>query len=1852
MADIERLNFARKYEEDELTAEEFNRLPSKVDEIIDVLNTGGGGGDTQELRSLLGQKVGDITYEGGSLVLWDSPGGSRLGSVVLTGTVYTVRLEDGPSSVFCVLTSAQSHLLTVRPSTYSGELGQQMESFSEDYDWTIDVERDGSYVRMRAGTLQGGEDLSVDIRQWLALGQNRLRLTVAGQTSGKVKVAVYSVTLTTLSLTCQFSWWRAWVGGQASIDGLLFAGNLQKTLHARLDGREATVAFSASDAYATAPYTMDASELFPDTTGVYQLELWMEGEGGVETQHHTYQVMCVAAADAATARLACLNELPAKAVNWETQVLFAYATYNATEAVVSIAVAGGGDSWDVAAAETVDTETQHRQVYDTALEVETELVSGLTMTIEVSVGGSLAATATLTVDNSLSFAATAGADFYMRAAHRSNASGDVTVIRNESDKHTMAATYEADWEGMSWSTDGWTGGQLLVPAACAMKAKALRPLAASATASLSLEMVVRADGVADYGHPVLWAADTDNPDSDPQEAGLYLYPTRLLLRMSDGTKQELQLREESTLHLMLALQRNYGATQRNLARVFVNGVQNLVAEYAGTASLGSGLLHLGQQAADTSLRLMRLYVGTALEHRAVMANLLNAMDTGTAARRAERERNDVIDGTAISYALCKARGLNTMVIETENDDPIPSLEYTTGCRSALTLEYAGHPDWNVTLANCPTDGQGTTSMKYYRWNLRWKTDGNCTWTYADGTTATGKKGWIAGKNLHPKVNKITAKKNVASAMQGHKMGATELYDDLFQRLVAPGVDDWPDGARAAVYQHPFVGFQRHQDGTMQFIGLYTVGPDKGDKGTFGYDEEAFPAILSLEGPNHAPLGTRFLHPWDASVAYDATKKEETLKFGGEEGWDVDCAPWDSDDKDHEADILALLEEEWKPAYDLVFLCSPYLCSLQEAAVAAGMAASDADSDILDAINAAPAAFRNGSQLYGGRKNEVMQLYDQEYNLYCYRNGTQEYVLLADHDMLEYLQDYLDGETVPTTAQLRAARVARFRQEAASYWNIDSATMHEDFCVLTGASDNHAKNSYPFKLTALEDDGRWLWREDDLDTLLPTDNNGAQTKGYGVEPGDLNDEGVDVFQGSSSAFWTLLRLAFADELQAMMGRMVEALLQIAQERGLTKQYVHLTLTALLEDYFHGSSADYFPPTAYNEDAAFTYVDVWAKAPLATYNGVPPLTQAVGDQREAESRWIAMRVIYILSKYQLGGFTGSGGDGLGTLEFTAAESFALTLTPAMDLYPSCNSGGGLNLAGGRTRAGQACTDITTPSSSDTTFYIKALDWMTSVGDLCGLRLSSRGGGSDISFSVIARRLRSLKVGDEEAGNVRFNATSLAVEGQAMEDIDARNVASLTGQLSLLACPRLKKVLAQGTRLTSLLVPPGSRVTELGMPDALQVLFLHSLPLLAQEKLNIPQAALASVTALYVRDCPQLNPFGLLEQLLSASGSLLRFVTIMCTAEQEITSAQLQVLLTLARGPYSHDDPTAGYGSVAYDAERAVIQNQAGRATVEGSVSLGGAAYRSTIEGLRSYFTALAIRFTGSWYIDFEDAAVRDIVVAAWGDGTGITERQAAALSVTELPEAMFRGNTDIASFDELARFGSITSLPGYYGRNDRGAFCGCTSLRSIDLRNITRMYRGVFRGCTALEEVKNLQALTYDISSYEWFFGCTSLRSIDLSRQTFIGSLSFYGCTSLAIDVDCPLLTAQSSLIAFARSGIVAVRDLGSLQVIGGIAKHYHQACFQDCTSLRSVVLPATLLTIGQYAFCNCTALRWVKVMATTPPSLASSAFEDCGSSFLVYVPDANLADYQAADVWSGFGSRLRGLSAFAADFPGE
>lgn len=1841
----------------------------------------------QEQTSGIEEKIGWLSFEGGNIVMYDKQDGTAIGSITLSGTIYAIDILSDTKNSFYVLTTEKTKMITLTPSSKSGTLGGSMTEFVEDYNYKVFLDNGtGEFREIGNGTCLSGSSFTTDIRSYITTGTNRIKFNIVGQESGQSKSIVFTATVTNLSLTCNYSWHKPFIQGQNYvIDKIYFGGNLTKTLYVRVDGdleQTYTKEFSSGSNYLTSDYQFNMTSYFPTSgSGIHTLEIWLVGDN-VETVHYKYNMMCVALQDINSIPLVVINDAASEAMNYENQTLFKYATYNCNYVTFNIKSSDNGIIKDLVNDNTIKVNTGAKNNYDINLEIDTESREDLYVEIQ-AIADECIQTLEVPVNNNNAYAAADNPNFYMNAVNRNNGNSDrYQFINAANGSNATIASYTATWDGFSWAKDGWSvdddGNKcLVVNAGQKVTLPDFKPLSIVSTFSETLEFKFRCSHIADYNSPIMTIMDTDTYNENTTN-GIILFPTKIVV-LSNGnrliTPQSVNLDEDQITHIAIVFQRNYKNNGRNLCRIYVNSIQNAVFEYGGSNHFGNGYLKIGQESADTYLYMLRLYNNRVLEESDILSNFMNSfIDTATKGRADIRRANAITDGGEINYDLCKSLGYNIMVVQTKNDIPIPSIEQTSSVSSTLSMEYAEHPEWNFTIENAPCDGQGTTSKKYYRWNLRWKLKDSSIWTYADGSTST-KSGYFDGN--HPKVNKITAKKNIASSGQGHKMGATAMYDELYEG-VGLKTDTLPNAStRVAVYQYPVMGFQKMSDGTYQFIGLYTIGPDKGDKKTFGYDDSKYPSYLSLEGPNHNPLATRFLHPWTSDTIYNPDA--ETLEFGGQEGWDVDACPYETDVASDQANIQALLESEWKPAYDLVYYCSPYIRSFSEV----GYTTSTINNNII--------AFRNDMSILGTRRNEVLQLYDTNYNLWYYDNTQKMYIALSGFNIVTYLNGYL-STTTPTTDQIIAARKAKFRAEASNYWDMDACVFHSCFCELTGCTDNHAKNSYPFKLKTLAQGGRWSFRQDDMDTIMATDNNGQSTKAYSIEVGDITSDGTDIFQGASSALWALVDDVYASEKKIMMGGIFDAIEDIADKYNISASYLHNTIYNVFKHYFWENSAEYFPSISYNKDEEWSYIYPWYVDPAKTYNNVYPLTQALGTQESAEQLWVKRRIIYIMSQYELGGFKGSANDGLGSIEFTPAQTFTFKVVPAIDMYPNANKGGGENVKGVRTLAGNTC-DIVADSDGSTTFYLKGLDLLTDIGDLSGLVLTTRGGDSSVgaSFSISAAKLKTLKVGDDDASKVKFNASSLTISSPCLEEINAKNVSTITNNISLLKCPRLKRVFFEGTNASSVNLPLGAMVEEISYPDGVQTLFLHSLPMLTDENVKLSNTSIQNITGLYFYNCPQISPFALLRRIYQ-NGSNLKFITMIWDGTFEGNLQDMEMLANFCT-PY---EPATGegYGCIEYDADNNLISNSADKTNLQGAVRINGYAYEDTVNTIRNYFGSnLTIDLLG-YYMRFADSAVESICATNWGDGTGITTEQVAAVAHFN---GKFSGNKNITTFNEIRKFPNITEI------NSNNRFNSCTNLISINLGNITKISgtngyeRWNFESCTNLVSVGDTSRCTH--FGQGAFSNCSKLAEVNLVNATYIGNSAFYRCVNLTT-INCNLTKVETiGESAFGECSNISqlstinlpnlkgslhtsfmnctqiqhITSLGSLSTLHSVFAN--DGAFEGCSGLLDVVLPETLTSIGLSDFGNCRNIRYIKILATSVPTYQltngfgnthtyGTSFgeqyrngdvtnEYMGYTYPIYVKDELLSQYKAADGWKYVGvnaSRLKPLSQFATDFP--
>lgn len=406
---------------------------------------------------------------------------------------------------------------------------------------------------------------------------------------------------------------------------------------------------------------------------------------------------------------------------------------------------------------------------------------------------------------------------------------------------------------MAWTdgTDGWTiddAGRkcLCLPATTKCIVNGLTPMSTFGT-SKTIEFTFKAENASDYSEPVITICD--DPSSEVFR-GIKIFPDKIIVHSRDkqnNLTQSYPFQDEKTIHLVVTIQKNYKVTYGNLCKIYANGVGVCSFAFTNTDSwINEGNLQMGSDTADLYVYNFRQYesgFGSADAFR----NFLASLPDLTTKRAENTDYYKVLnDGEQVDYDVLKNTE-NTMVIEMLNGAELPQYgfdkKYEAQCNLWLKIfdEVEGIDPVGRKLTgaylNQTISGQGTTSMNYFRWNLRWKMDDD----YGI---------------------RITAKKNYASSMQSHKMGATALYNDVYKKL---GLSNGSTG-RVAVYQYPVYGFlKKLKEGTTQyyyeFIGLFTVGPDKGDKKTFGFKDSGLKnTVINLEGTDHTPAGVGFDYP--------------------------------------------------------------------------------------------------------------------------------------------------------------------------------------------------------------------------------------------------------------------------------------------------------------------------------------------------------------------------------------------------------------------------------------------------------------------------------------------------------------------------------------------------------------------------------------------------------------------------------------------------------------------------------------------------------------------------------------------------------------------------------------------------------------------------------------------------------------------------------------------------------------------------------------------------------------------------------------------------------------------------------
>jgi hypothetical protein len=281
-------------------------------------------------------------------------------------------------------------------------------------------------------------------------------------------------------------------------------------------------------------------------------------------------------------------------------------------------------------------------------------------------------------------------------------------------------------------------------------------------------------------------------------------------------------------------------------------------------------------------------------------------------------------------------------------------------------------------------------------------------------------------------------------------------------------------------------------------------------------------------------------------------------------------------------------------------------------------------------------------------------------------------------------------------------------------------------------------------------------------------------------------------------------------------------------------------------------------------------------------------------------------------------------------------------------------------------------------------------------------------------------------------------------------------------------------------------------------------------------------------------------------------------------------------------------------------------------------------------------------------------------------------------------------------------------------ERRAFYGCINLTSITIpKGVTNISSYTFSGCSSLTEITvasnnpsyssesgvlfdknkeriilypaektdNSYIIPESVTSIEGsaFDGCINLTSVTIpSSVTSIDNYAFRGCNSLTgitVASNNPIYSSESDVL-FDKNKVAIVRypegKTDNSYTIPGSVTVIVEGAFIGCNSLKSIIIPEGILSIGVRAFMDCSSLASITIINVT--SIGHEAFAGCTglqsvevkwpipctiwyvfnrvnlSQVTLIVPYGTKDKYEQAEGWRDFGSIIYSGETPGTDSP--
>ena len=798
---------------------------------------------------------------------------------------------------------------------------------------------------------------------------------------------------------------------------------------------------------------------------------------------------------------------------------------------------------------------------------------------------------------------------------------------------------------------------------------------------------------------------------------------------------------------------------------------------------------------------------------------------------------------------------------------------------------------------------------------------------------------VGGAHCTKLVNKI----NYASPMQSHKCGATRLYNDVMKAVTGgTGVMRVNPSVRFSVLETPFIFFTSHpnDNGKVEFRGMCTFGDGKFDKTVFGYNTDK--RLFGFEGLNNNLPLCDFRVPADEKVTYNPD--DEAWVYNGTKSFEYGLGATVKD-SDGNKIPTAVNEAMFRKYVNFIYSHNVRIRHYNGTkdkflSVWENMLSNIADSAVANIVTD-----MQKYQYWCTQGASAFQLlrydfttdtwvdagtWDDETEAYSagVRNLSTYYMTSDAYTAWKEGADYGDFSVLDT--MFTAAICDHYKSNAGKVLHVVNHQTHYNLInFFLAGTDNCSKNTY--YLYDPETGVIWLC-QDDLDTILCTDNNGRQTKLYFIDRIHDTEDYLNGYkpqtdyEGKASALFDLIEAAYETNGTELRSNMRSVLTAMTSLVGTNEPY-GVSVWGCIHKYFF-STQEYFPEIAYAEQARLRYEFPKSFGYISYGNqarGIDPITQQVGSCLERERQYMRRRIALVCSYAAWGDFSSgvvTGVTGLGDSGSSLSLSpgsgrvgsdYTFNVVPNQWLYPTGAKDRAVVDPHARVAPGEAYTlnvakagDI----SGDSSVSLAALNYYRKIGNIGNMTVGNN------TLSISGSRLTELVI--EPSGTSDFSPKSIELSTPNLQTLSMKGCSTQTGSRDFSSLTRLESMDISGTGITVAKVPESALLRTIKLPSTLTSLTIKNLPSLSTLTFDGYEA----LVELNIDASPKINTKVLVSNIFNSAKRSLRSLSVRSIKWTEVAAAMLTWMMTLTSCSLDGTISTVTSDVVPYDTVIALI------------------------------------------------------------------------------------------------------------------------------------------------------------------------------------------------------------------------------------------------------------------------------------------------------------------------------------------